>query len=127
MQSEKTTGQIMKERRKQLGMSAEFLANKIGVNPSTVYRYEKGDIDKMPLNNLIPIAKALYTTPMYLMGWEDDPEPEPLFLDPDEDMLLDFYRSLNIEGKAAAMSMMRGLINTDIYKKSNPFYPTKDV
>jgi len=66
-----TTGQRMKERRKELGLSAEYVAEKLGVSPATIYRYENGDIEKMPGNILSPIAKILRTTPAYLMGWED--------------------------------------------------------
>jgi transcriptional regulator with XRE-family HTH domain len=67
-----TVGQRIKQRRKQLNMSAEELAAKIGRSPATMYRYEKGDIDKMDLSVLLPIADALLTTPAYLMGWSDD-------------------------------------------------------
>ena len=39
------TGEQIKKRRKQLGMSADELAEKLGVSRSTIFRYEKGDID----------------------------------------------------------------------------------
>lgn len=51
-------------------MSAEELGNRLGKDRSTIYRYEKGDIENLPLDILEPIAKALDTTPAYLMGWE---------------------------------------------------------
>ena len=65
-----TIGQRIKERRKQLGMSAEDVALKLGKHPATVYRYENGDIENMPTNVLYPIAEALQTTPAQLMGWD---------------------------------------------------------
>lgn len=49
-----TTGERMKSRRKQLGFSAEYVADKLGCSPSTIYRYENGDIEKMPLDVLGP-------------------------------------------------------------------------
>lgn len=67
-----TIGQRIKQRRKQLNMSAEELAAKIGRSPATMYRYEKGEIDKMDSSILLPIADALLTTPSYLMGWTDN-------------------------------------------------------
>lgn len=67
-----TAGQRMKEKRKELGLSAEFIADKLGVSPATIYRYEKGDIEKIPGNILEQISKILKTTPAYLMGWEPD-------------------------------------------------------
>lgn len=67
-----TAGQRMKEKRKELGLSAEFIADKLRVSPATIYRYEKGDIEKIPGNILEQISKILKTTPAYLMGWEPD-------------------------------------------------------
>jgi len=71
-----TTGERMKERRKELGLSAEYVAEKLGVSPATIYRYEKGEIEKMPGNILEPISKILHTTPAYLMGWDENPAPD---------------------------------------------------
>ncbi|MBQ5322021.1 MAG: helix-turn-helix domain-containing protein [Oscillospiraceae bacterium] len=69
-----TTGEKIKFRRKEIGFSAEKVADIIGVSPATIYRYEKGDIEKVPGDVLFSIAKALHTTPAYLMGWEDAPD-----------------------------------------------------
>lgn len=68
-----TTGQRMKNRRKEIGLSAERIAEILGVSPATIYRYENGGIEKVPGDRLGPIASALQTTPAYLMGWEDSP------------------------------------------------------
>lgn len=67
-----TTGQRMKVRRKEIGLSAEYVADQLGVSPATIYRYENGGIDKVPGDRLAPIAKVLQTTPAYLMGWDYD-------------------------------------------------------
>jgi repressor LexA len=64
-------GDRIKSRRKHLRMSADELGKRIGKDRSTIFRYEKGDIENLPLDILEPIAKALNTTPQYLMGWED--------------------------------------------------------
>lgn len=66
-----TVGQRIKQRRKELKMSAEELAAKLGKNRSTIFRYENGDIEKFPTDTLVPIAEALDTTPAYLAGWEE--------------------------------------------------------
>ena len=65
-------GQRIKSRRKELKISAEELGKKLGKDRSTIYRYEKGDIENLPLDILEPIAQALSTTPQYLMGWEKE-------------------------------------------------------
>ena len=66
-----TIGSRIKNRRKYLKMSAEELGKRLGKDRSTIYRYEKGDIENLPLDILEPIAKALETTPQYLMGWDE--------------------------------------------------------
>ena len=67
-----TVGERIKARRKELGMNAESLAEKLGCAPSTIYRYESGSIEKVDSEKLIPIAEALATSPAALMGWTDD-------------------------------------------------------
>lgn len=66
-----TIGKRIRERRKELKISADELAEKLGKNRATIFRYEKGDIENLPLDILDPIAKILQTTPQYLMGWEE--------------------------------------------------------
>lgn len=78
-----TIGQRIKNRRKLVGLSVEELAAKLGKNRATVYRYESDDIENMPTTVLVPIAKALGTTPAYLMGWTDDEGNENMMDDPD--------------------------------------------
>jgi len=67
-----TIGKRIKQRRKELKMSVDQLAEILGKNRATIYRYESDDIENMPLSVLEPLARALKVTPAYLMGWEDD-------------------------------------------------------
>ena len=78
-----SVGLRIRNLRKSRGISADRLAEMIGVSRSTMYRYENGDIEKVPGDVLAPISAALGTTPAYLMGWESDPEEqnEPAVLD----------------------------------------------
>lgn len=69
-----TVGERMKARRKSLGISADKVAEALGVSRSTVFRYEKGDIEKVPSEQLEPIAYVLNTSVGYLMGWVEDPD-----------------------------------------------------
>ena len=64
-----TTGNRMKSRRKELGIPVDTVAAALGVSVATVYRYESGEIEKVPGTILEPLAKVLHTTPAYLMGW----------------------------------------------------------
>lgn len=62
----------IKRRRKELHITADELAAAIGKDRTTIYRYERGAIEKMPTEALVPIAKALKCTPTYLLGIEDE-------------------------------------------------------
>lgn len=65
-----TTGERIKELRKARGMNAEKLAELCCVSPSTIYRYEKGEIENFGYDKLQPIAAALGVTPAELLGIE---------------------------------------------------------
>lgn len=67
-----TVGERIKTRRKELGMTVDELAEKLGKNRATVYRYERDDIENLPASVLAPLAEALETTPDDLMGWYED-------------------------------------------------------
>lgn len=65
-----TIGERIKNRRKELGLTVDELAQRLEKNRATVYRYESNDIEKLPTTVLEPLAKALDVTPAYLMGWK---------------------------------------------------------
>lgn len=61
------TREKIKQMRRKLGVSAQTLADLIGVSRATLYRYESGDIEKIPLQILEKIADALDCSPLSLM------------------------------------------------------------
>ena len=60
----------IKQHRKNLGLRADDLAEIIGCSRSTIFRYENGDIKKIPSNLIKPLADALQITPEYIIGKE---------------------------------------------------------
>lgn len=93
-------GKRIKARRKQLGLSAEQIAERMGVSPATVYRYESNYISNMKVDKISPIAKVLKTSEAFLMGWTNNPNPiGELSITVNEQNLLSAYRSLNPDGK----------------------------
>lgn len=73
-----TVGERIKALRKEKGISVDKLAELIGKDRATIYRYESKDIENMPTSVLEPLAIALGTTPGYIMGWSDRTEQKPL-------------------------------------------------
>ena len=66
-----TIGERIKQRRKELGLSADYLAEKLGISRATVFRYEKGDIEKIPIDLLEPLSTVLRLSRAQIMGWVD--------------------------------------------------------
>ena len=107
-------GQRIKQRRKELRMSADELGKRLGKDRSTIYRYEKGDIENLPLDILEPIATALRTTPQFLMGWEQVQKKNDVLTDiilkakEDEEllMLMEKLSKLGFEQREAVKSVL---------------------
>ena len=66
-----TIGERIKFRRQELRMSADELAERLGKNRATIYRYENNDIENLPISVLSELAKVLNCSEAYLMGWEE--------------------------------------------------------
>ncbi|WP_459129025.1 helix-turn-helix domain-containing protein [Guggenheimella bovis] len=64
--------------RKKKGISVETVAKHVGVSTSTMYRYENGDIQKIPVDNFKLIAEVLETTPEYLLNWSKSEKPQTM-------------------------------------------------
>lgn len=70
-------GQRIKQRREELGMSQEELAKKAGYKSRSSINKIEVDGRGLPQSKIVLIAKALKTTPTYLMGWETSTEINP--------------------------------------------------
>lgn len=64
-------GKNIKNRRKELDLTQEDIAKRIGVSKQTVQKYESGVIANIPSDKIEMVAEILKTTPAKLMGWED--------------------------------------------------------
>lgn len=71
------TGEKIKFLRLQANLTLEQVAEKVGVGKSTVRKWETGLIANMKRDKIGALAKALNTTPAFLMGWEDENNKSP--------------------------------------------------
>lgn len=106
-----SVGENMKKRRKELGFNADYVAGKLNVSRSTIFRYENGDIEKLPVDIVNKLAEILQTTPDKLMDWNAEEKQladknskpfaiESLYQITDIDKeVLSIYHSLPDEGK----------------------------
>ena len=65
-------GERIRQRREQLGMTQEELAEKVGyISRSSIAKVE-ANANGMVQSKLLRFAKALKTTPAYLLGWAEE-------------------------------------------------------
>lgn len=64
-------GSKLKKRRLELGLTLEQVGQIVGVGKSTVRKWETGFIENMKRDKIALLAKALQTTPLFIMGVDD--------------------------------------------------------
>lgn len=62
---------ILRDRRKELGLTLKQVAEKVGVSEGTISRWESGKIAEMRRGKVAAYAKALDIDPAVIMGWKD--------------------------------------------------------
>ena len=74
MKNQTALKSIIRQRRFELGLTLGEVAQKVGVNSSTVQRWESGRIENLGRDKIAALAAALQVSPEYLLGWTDSPE-----------------------------------------------------
>lgn len=67
-------GERIKARREELGMTQDELARAVGYKWRSSINKIEVNAQHLPQRKIEEIAKALKTTPSYIMGWEEDEE-----------------------------------------------------
>lgn len=116
------TGERIKEARENLGFTQEQLGQKIGVNKSTIQRYETGKINKLKLPVIQSIAKALLVNPEWLTLQSEKREAITSPSDVDPDMfVLYMYKKLDAEDRAEIRGEMKQMLKAEKYQESTVF------
>lgn len=100
----------IKELRQAKGLTLEQVAKVVGVGKSTVRKWETGMIANMKRDKIADLAKALGTTPAYLMGWEDEEKqnsPTEEELSEGERLLLDLFRQIPEDAQKMYLEVLR--------------------
>lgn len=87
------TNDILKNRRIEIGLTQQEVADLVGVSEGTISRWESGDINNMRRDRILAYAKALRVSPAVIMGWEEPMEVFHYYLSDDERLIIDAYRS----------------------------------
>lgn len=62
---------VIKMRRKEMGLTMKEVASAVGVSEGTVSRWESGDIKNMRRDKIAALARVLDVPPAVLMDWEE--------------------------------------------------------
>ena len=112
---EKGMAQRIRELRQEKNLTLEQVADVVGVGKSTVRKWETGMIANMRRDKIADLAKALGTTPAYLMGWEEDKSekkesPSQPELTEGEKMMLELFRRIPEDRQPAALELLRAAL-----------------
>lgn len=69
-------GERIRVAREKQGMESTALAAALGVNKSTISRWESGEIKDISISRAKAIAAALAVSPAWLVGWTDEMRPQ---------------------------------------------------
>ena len=98
------------ERRKELGLKQEDLADALGVNRSTICRYERGLIDGIPYKHGIKLANALGCTTEELFGISEEEMPDAIArLIANEIEMHRLFASMTEENQQAILRIARAM------------------
>ena len=92
-------GDKLKQRRLELGLTMQEVADKVGVSKPTIQRYESGVIDNMRKDKIALLAKALQVTPEFIIGINTKNQPQEKSLEADEKELIECYKLCSNEDK----------------------------
>lgn len=120
-------GKRIRKRREELGITQEELANKLNYkSKTTIAKIENGTNDIVQ-SKVVEFAKALKTSPAYLMGWidiaeENKPTQEELELfrkNTYENLVIIEMKKMNQKGKVKLLDTAREMVCNPLY---NPNY-----
>ena len=107
----------IKELRLSRNMTLEQVADIVGVGKSTVRKWETGMIANMKRDKIALLAKALGTTPAYLMGWKEETSAEKHTLSPNEqkltegeELLLELFRQIPEDAQKMYLEVLRAAL-----------------
>lgn len=67
-----TIGEIIKNRRIELGLTLKEVSNALGTAESTISRYESNYIQNMGINKIVALSNILQCSPSYLLSGLDE-------------------------------------------------------
>lgn len=104
-------GSQIRNRRIELGISVDELAEILGVHRATIYRYESEEIGNFPISLVPALAKALKVSAAEIWSWIGIDDNDPVTDDDDEveNEILILFSELSPEKQNMALEYIRFL------------------
>lgn len=118
-------GDRIRQRREYMEITASELADRVGESKQTIYKYENGIVENIPLEKLEAIAKVLDCNPADLTGWNDHQkqytieEFKQILLTDDENTLLTGFRAASPDRKEDMLEMAKKALKREDYAGSS--------
>ena len=112
-----TLGERIKSTREALKMTQEELGALCNTTKQTIFKYETGIVENIPLDRLEQLAERLGVTPAYLTGWDvnaADALPEKLA------ELAEPFGKLSDDGQAKVIGYTADLVSSGRYVRPEP-------
>jgi len=100
-------GKMIRDRRRELGLTLEQVGDIVGVGKSTVRKWEAGVIRNLRRDKIALLAQALQLEPVDLIDLGDREPAETIELTPQELELVRAYRSADDRAQADALYMLK--------------------
>ena len=113
-------GDRIKRRREELGLSQDELARRLGYKSRSSINKIERDAGGLPQTKIADIAKALQTTPSYIMGWHEEIKRNPagmaelhaeMIMDNSFTGLYEDYKTLDDTQKKLVAELVHSLAN----------------
>jgi len=105
-----TIGDRLKYIRIQRKKTLEEVAAAVGVNPTSISKYETNRIKNIPQKKLEELARYFDVSIYYILGLTDPGDASPLILSIDEQMLVEDYRKLSHEDQVTVQILVKRLL-----------------
>ena len=114
-------GLRIKQKRTEKKITPDDLAKKLGLNKSTIQRYETGKIKAVKLPVIEAMARMLHVNPAWLIGKSEEETPSySVHLDSKSQELLNNYNKLNDLGQHEVRKRASELTEIPRYLKDEP-------
>ena len=107
-----TTGERIKKRREELGLTQTELAERLGYKSRAAICAVEKDKEDMTTNRISKYAMALGVSPAYLMGWVGEEEDGYIYAIPAEN--IEFSKAYKEKEEAKARELYK------LYKNASP-------